>query len=50
MTWDSKFIDELKTALLACRVFLFFPVYWVVYSQMMNNFVSQGMIQALEVG
>ncbi|KAF1835036.1 peptide transporter-like protein PTR2 [Decorospora gaudefroyi] len=41
ITWDDKFIDELKTALLACKVFLFFPVYWVAYSQMMNNFISQ---------
>jgi chromosome transmission fidelity protein 1 len=42
ITWDDKFIDELKTALVACKVFLFFPVYWVTFSQMMNNFVSQG--------
>ncbi|KAL1593892.1 ATP-dependent DNA helicase chl1, partial [Paraconiothyrium brasiliense] len=41
MTWDDKFIDELKTALLACKVFLFFPIYWLAFSQMMNNFVSQ---------
>jgi dipeptide/tripeptide permease len=42
ITWDDKFVDELKTALVACKVFLFFPIYWVTYSQMMNNFVSQG--------
>lgn len=41
INWDDKFIDELKTALVACKVFLFFPIYWVTYSQMMNNFVSQ---------
>jgi dipeptide/tripeptide permease len=40
--WDDAFIDELRTSLLACKVFLFFPIYWVTYSQMMNNFVSQG--------
>ncbi|KAF2477721.1 peptide transporter-like protein PTR2 [Lindgomyces ingoldianus] len=39
--WDDKFIDELKIALMACKVFAFFPIYWVVFSQMMNNFVSQ---------
>jgi dipeptide/tripeptide permease len=39
---DEKFIDELKTALVACKAFLFFPIYWVTFSQMMNNFVSQG--------
>jgi dipeptide/tripeptide permease len=43
ITWDDTFVDELKTALVACKVFLFFPIYWVTFSQMMNNFVSQGM-------
>lgn len=43
ISWDDKFIDELKSALVACKVFLFFPIYWVTYSQMMNNFISQGM-------
>jgi dipeptide/tripeptide permease len=41
-SWDDKFIDELRTALVACKVFLFFPIYWLTYSQMMNNFISQG--------
>ncbi|KAF1973303.1 peptide transporter-like protein PTR2 [Bimuria novae-zelandiae CBS 107.79] len=41
ITWDDSFVNELKTALLACKVFLFFPIYWLVFSQMMNNFVSQ---------
>jgi hypothetical protein len=40
--WDDKFIDELKTALVACKAFLFFPIYWLTFSQMLNNFVSQG--------
>ncbi|KAI5807368.1 POT family-domain-containing protein [Peziza echinospora] len=38
--WDDNFIDELKRALVACRVFLFFPIYWLVYGQMVSNFVS----------
>jgi len=42
VSWDDGFIDELKTALSACKVFLFFPIYWLTYSQMLNNFVSQG--------
>ena len=41
--WDDAFIDELKTALVACKVFLAFPIFWLVYSQMMNNFISQGL-------
>lgn len=43
--WDDGFIDELKRALVACKVFLFFPIYWMVYNQMLNNFISQGKCQ-----
>ncbi|KAF2008440.1 PTR2-domain-containing protein [Aaosphaeria arxii CBS 175.79] len=39
--WTDGFVDELRTALLACKVFLFYPVYWVTFSQMATNFVSQ---------
>lgn len=39
--WDGVFVEEVKRALTACKVFAFFPIYWVVYSQMLNNFVSQ---------
>jgi len=42
IVWSDEFVDELKTALLAGKVCLFFPIYWVTFSQMMNNFVSQG--------
>lgn len=38
--WDDKFVDELKRALVASRVFLFYPIYWLVYGQMVSNFVS----------
>ncbi|KAH6683382.1 putative peptide transporter PTR2 [Halenospora varia] len=41
LPWDDLFIDELKRALVACRVFVFYPIYWVVYSQFSGNFVSQ---------
>jgi dipeptide/tripeptide permease len=47
VSWDDKFIEELKIVLVACRVFLFFPVYWLTFSQMMNNFVSQGTLGPL---
>lgn len=42
MPWDDQFVDEVKRALVACRVFLLYPIYWVVYGQFSNNFVSQG--------
>jgi POT family proton-dependent oligopeptide transporter len=33
--WDDTFIEELRRALVACKVFLVFPIYWVVYNQVM---------------
>jgi len=42
LNWDDKFVDEVKRALVACRVFCIYPIYWVVYGQFSNNFISQG--------
>jgi dipeptide/tripeptide permease len=47
ISWDDKFIDELRTGLMACKAFLFLPIYWLTYSQMLNNFVSQGLSSTL---
>ncbi|CAG8557919.1 9984_t:CDS:2 [Paraglomus occultum] len=41
VTWDDNFVNDLKSALKACRVFLFYPIYWCCYNQMTNNLVSQ---------
>ncbi|KAE8143877.1 oligopeptide transporter [Aspergillus pseudotamarii] len=41
VSWDDKFVDELRVALVACTVFCIFPVYWVCYGQMNNSLVSQ---------
>ncbi|KAI9026112.1 peptide transporter PTR2-A [Hyaloraphidium curvatum] len=38
---DEHFVQDLYRALGACKVFVFFPFYWVVYSQMTNNLISQ---------
>ncbi|KAI9304920.1 POT family-domain-containing protein [Cunninghamella echinulata] len=40
-TWDDIFVDELKRTLKACVVFCWFPIYWLCYSQMTNNLISQ---------
>lgn len=40
--WDDHFVEEVKRALVACKVFTFYPIYWVVYNQFSNNFVTQG--------
>lgn len=47
LPWNDQFVEELKRALVACRVFLFYPIYWVVYSQMLNNFISQAGVMNL---
>ena len=41
VSWDDLFIEELKRALVGCKVFCIYPVYWLCYGQFSNNFVSQ---------
>uniref|UniRef100_A0A060TA77 ARAD1C43318p n=1 Tax=Blastobotrys adeninivorans TaxID=409370 RepID=A0A060TA77_BLAAD len=45
--WSDLFVDEVRRALLACKVFVFYPIFWLVYGQMVNNFVSQAGQMAL---
>ncbi|KAB8068853.1 oligopeptide transporter [Aspergillus leporis] len=39
--WTDTFVDELKSGLLACRVFLLFPIHWLCMNQTFNNLISQ---------
>lgn len=39
--WDDHFVEELKRALVACKVFAFYPIFWVCYGQFSSNFVTQ---------
>ncbi|KAJ1723741.1 peptide transporter ptr2, partial [Coemansia biformis] len=41
VTWNDRFVDELRSALKACKVFLFFPIFWLCYGQMTNNLITQ---------
>jgi POT family proton-dependent oligopeptide transporter len=41
LMWDDHFVEEVKRALIACQVFAFYPIYWVVYGNFSNNFVTQ---------
>ncbi|CAO3621914.1 unnamed protein product [Cunninghamella echinulata] len=41
ITWDDVFVDELRRAFRACVVFCWYPIYWLCFSQMSNNLVSQ---------
>jgi POT family proton-dependent oligopeptide transporter len=39
-TWDDIFVDEMIRTLKACKVFCWFPIYWLCYNQMTSNLVS----------
>eukprot|EP00475_Leptophrys_vorax_P005841 TRINITY_DN13539_c0_g1_i1.p1 TRINITY_DN13539_c0_g1~~TRINITY_DN13539_c0_g1_i1.p1 ORF type:complete len:339 (-),score=90.40 TRINITY_DN13539_c0_g1_i1:972-1988(-) len=41
--FKKEFVIEVAQALNVCKVFVFFPVYWLLYNQMSGNFVTQGM-------
>lgn len=41
MNFDDQWVDEVKRGVKACRVFLWFPIYWLTYNQMSNNLTSQ---------
>ncbi|CAO3694701.1 unnamed protein product [Umbelopsis ramanniana] len=40
VTWDDIFVDEMIRTLKACKVFCWFPIYWLCYNQMTSNLVS----------
>ena len=41
MTYDDAWVDEVRRGLMACRVFLFLPVYFLAYNQMSANLTTQ---------
>jgi POT family proton-dependent oligopeptide transporter len=41
MTFDDEWVDEVSRGLKACKVFLWYPLYWLAYNQMINNLTSQ---------
>ncbi|KAJ3505854.1 hypothetical protein NLJ89_g7195 [Agrocybe chaxingu] len=45
ITWDDEFVGEVGRTLNACAVFLFFPFFWLCYSQIDGNLgtVAAGM-------
>lgn len=32
LVYDDQFVDEVRRALKACQVFLFYPLYWISYN------------------
>lgn len=41
LPWSDHFVEEVKRSLVAMKVFAFYPIYWVIYGNFSNNFVSQ---------
>lgn len=41
MTFDDAWVDEVKRGVVACKVFVWYPLYFLAYNQMLNNLVSQ---------
>ncbi|KAK1995584.1 POT family protein [Colletotrichum falcatum] len=41
MTYDDAWVDEVRRGLMACKVFLFLPIFFLAYNQMTNNLTSQ---------
>jgi len=40
ITWDDEFVGEVSRTFKACKVFLFFPFYWLCYSQIDGNLTT----------
>ncbi|KAH9965320.1 proton-dependent oligopeptide transport family protein [Russula dissimulans] len=41
MTFDDKWVEEVRRGFKACTVFTWYPLYWLAYNQMVNNLTSQ---------
>ncbi|KAG0041546.1 hypothetical protein BGZ83_001662 [Gryganskiella cystojenkinii] len=42
LEWDLKFVADLEVTYHACKVFMVYPLYWALYNNMNDNFVSMG--------
>lgn len=47
MTFDDLWVDEVKRGILACKVFLWYPVYYLAYNQITGNLISQSRTMVL---
>lgn len=48
--WDDTFVDELKQAIMACKIFVPLSIYWVSYNQLSNNLLSQAGVMSKPAG
>jgi POT family proton-dependent oligopeptide transporter len=47
MTYDDTFVDELRRGVAACKVFLYYPLWWLTYNQIIGNLTSQAATMTL---
>lgn len=47
MTFDDAFVDEVRRGFSACAVFCWYPLYWLSYNQLTNNFTQQAATMTL---
>ncbi|EIW81520.1 PTR2-domain-containing protein [Coniophora puteana RWD-64-598 SS2] len=41
MAFDDNWVDEVRRGFKACAVFLWYPLYWLAYNQLVSNLTSQ---------
>ena len=46
MTFDDKWVEEVRRGFKACAVFVWYPVYWLPYNQIINNLTSQAAVMS----
>ncbi|ORX99996.1 PTR2-domain-containing protein [Basidiobolus meristosporus CBS 931.73] len=42
--WDNRFVDDVKTTLMACKIFIPMAIYWTAYNQITSNLISQAAV------
>ncbi|KAJ5811997.1 hypothetical protein N7474_008298 [Penicillium riverlandense] len=47
MTFDDAWVDEVRRGFAACAVFCWYPLYWLAYGQLTNNFTAQASTMTL---
>ncbi|KAF4980533.1 hypothetical protein FZEAL_3468 [Fusarium zealandicum] len=47
MTYDDAWVDEVRRGLMACKVFIFLPVFHLAYNQMTANLTTQASTMVL---
>jgi POT family proton-dependent oligopeptide transporter len=47
MEFDDHWVSEVRRGFAACKVFIWYPLYWLTYNQINNNLTSQASVMQL---